>query len=39
MRVPAARVEAGAFGIIDREGAVRVPDAIAFENAIGLLHA
>jgi hypothetical protein len=39
MRIPASGIQAGAFGIIDWEGAVRVPDAIAFENAIGLLHA
>ena len=30
--VPASRIEAGAFGIIDRKGAVRVPDAIACQD-------
>ena len=30
--VPASRIEAGAFGIIDRKGAVRVPDTIACQD-------
>src|SRR4051794_11832870 len=38
MRVPATRIEAGALGSIDRERTVRVPDAIAFQDPVGLLN-
>src|SRR6202022_5108422 len=38
-RVPASRIQAGAFGVIDREGTVRIADAIAFQDAVALLSA
>ena len=37
-RVPAPGIEPGAFGVIDREGAVGIADAIASENAVAPLH-
>src|SRR5258708_10331414 len=38
MGVPASGIPAGAFRIIDPEGTLRGPDAIAFQDPAGLLY-